>query len=79
VNYFLSAHAKSQAIAKGWTEFEVLMAVRHPTTVYKGNEAGQERRIRGDLVTVVNTTTGCVITCYANVIETPLRPDQISS
>lgn len=79
MNYFLSDHAKQQAAAKGWTEFQVLMAARHPTTSYKGNEAHQARHIRNDLVAVINTGTGCVITCYANVVETPLRPDQLSS
>lgn len=79
MTYFLSEHAKQQAGNKGWTEFQVLMAARNPHVVYKGNESNQERRIRGDLVAVVNKNTGCVITCYANVVETPLRPDQISS
>lgn len=75
---YLSDHAKNRALLKGWTEFAVLMAARHPQVRYKGQEEGQERRIRNGIVAVVNTKTQCVITCYANVVETPLRKDQIS-
>lgn len=78
MNYFLSEHAKQQASAKGWTEFQILVVTRHPHLVYKCSEVNQERHVRNGIVSVVNTLTGCVITCYADQVETPLRPDQIS-
>ncbi len=77
-SHYLSSHAKSRAALKGWTEFQVLMAARHPQVTYKGQEEGQERRIRNGIVAVVNVYTQCIITVYANVTPTPLREDQIS-
>jgi hypothetical protein len=77
MTYFLSEHAKQQAQAKGWTEFQILVATRNPHIVYKCSEPNQERHVRNGIVAVVNKLTGCVITCYADAIETPLRPDQV--
>lgn len=72
----LQPHAARQARSKGWEPTEVLGAALDPDIVYPSRREGQERRIRGEIVAVVDVERATVVTCYRHCIETPLRPDQ---
>ena len=75
--YRLTRHAYEQARAKGFSTEAVLRAAQDPTVTYaNGRFAGQMRHIRDGIVAIVDPTSGAVITVYANVTETALRPDQ---
>lgn len=74
----ITRHAKVQAARKGWSPKAVFLAACDPDVTYPSGPAhpGQERRIRGDLVAVVDRATETVITVYLNITRTALRPDQ---
>ena len=76
-NYRLTAHALRQSLAKGFNPDAVLRAASDPAITYaNGRYVGQVRHIRDGIVAVVDPTAHSVITVYANVVETDLRPDQ---
>lgn len=64
---------------KGWTLHEVFLAQTDPDVSYPSRHPGQVRRIRGNLVVIVDEAANRVITVYENVVETALRPDQIAA
>ena len=75
--YSISLHAAQQAKAKGWTLEEVYAAANRPTVTYpNGRYEGQMRHIRNGIVAVCDPRQHKVVTVYANVERTPLRPDQ---
>jgi len=74
-----TAHFVRQAQSKGFTAQETWLAMTEPHITYpSGQYPHQERRIRNDVVCVVDTITNQAITVYKNVVETDLRPDQIA-
>lgn len=75
----VSEHAERQAVAKGWTRDDIIAAVDWPDTQYPSMKyPGQVRMIKGDLCVVCDPAANRVVTVYKNVVETPLRPDQIA-
>jgi hypothetical protein len=75
--YSLSPHAGRQAALKGYSPEAVLEAANDPSCTYpSGRFPGQERHTRGGLVAICDPSTMLVVTVYADVVETPLRPDQ---
>lgn len=73
-------HAKHQAEAKGWSAREVWLAMTDPDVTYPSRRfPGQVRRIRGDLVAIVDEAANRCVTVYENVKETALRPDQVAA
>jgi hypothetical protein len=75
----ISTHAKEQAAAKGWSLHQVWQAHVDPDICYPSRRyEGQERRIRGNLVAIVDVARDLCVTVYENVVETALRPDQIA-
>lgn len=76
----LTAHARKQAREKGFDVYSLLAAAGCPSVAYPHGSAhpGQYRHIRDGVVVVVDRATKRVITAYLNVIETPLRPDQLA-
>jgi hypothetical protein len=73
-------HAVEQAKAKGFSARDTFLAMTDPDITYPSGRRypHQERRIRGDIVAVVDKITNTAITFYKNVVETDLRPDQIA-
>lgn len=74
----LTRHAGLQAMRKGISLDAVLKAANDPSVTYEHKVPGQHRHIRGGIVTVVDRGKEVVITVYANVVETPLRQDQVA-
>lgn len=75
--YRITHHAKTQAESKGFTVADIQAAAMHPSVTYaNGRYPNQMRHIRNGLVAVVDTVNRTVVTIYADVIETDLRPDQ---
>lgn len=79
-NPTLTRHAAEQAKAKGFTARETWLAMTDPDVTYPSGSKypGQERRIRGEIVAIVDKAANRCITFYKNVEETALRPDQIA-
>lgn len=78
----ITRHAVEQAKAKGFTARETWLAMTDPDVTYPSNPQkypGQVRRIRGNIVAVVDEAKNQAITFYENVVETDLRPDQIAA
>lgn len=78
----ITRHAAEQAKAKGYTARETWLVMTDPDVTYPSNPKrypGQERRIRGNVVAVVDITMNRCITFYENVKETALRPDQVEA
>lgn len=74
----ISTHCKEQAALKGWTLDDVFLAHVDPDICYpSGRYEGQQRHIRDNLVVVVDAVRNVAVTVYENVVETPLRPDQM--
>lgn len=73
-------HFVEQAKAKGFTARQTWLAMTDPDIVYPSaaRYGHQERRIRDGVVVCVDKVTNTAITCYVNVVETDLRPDQIA-
>lgn len=73
-------HAVEQAKAKGFSAEDTWKAMTDPDVTYPSGPKypGQVRRIRGDIVAVVDEARNVCITFYRNVVETDLRPDQIA-
>ena len=77
MGYRLTRHAWDQAISKGFDRAAVLLAAGDPTVTYEnGRYPGQYRHIRDGIVAVVDRDRETIVTVYANVRETALRPDQ---
>lgn len=77
----ITRHAAEQAKAKGFSARDTWLAMTDPDLTYPSNPKkfpGQERRIRGGIVAVVDIAANRCITFYENVKETALRPDQIA-
>jgi hypothetical protein len=75
--YLPTRHCARQAASKGIPLMDVLQAANAPTTRYESRRGtGQWRHIRGSIVAVVDPIALEIITVYANVVETDLRPDQ---
>lgn len=77
----MTRHAREQARSKGFTTEQTWLAMTDPDVTYPSNPKrfpGQERRIRGDVVAVVDKARNQAITFYLNVVETDLRPDQVA-
>ncbi len=77
----ITRHAAEQAKAKGFSARDTWLAMTDPDVCYPSNPQrfpGQERRIRGNIVAVVDIAANRCITFYENVKETALRPDQIA-
>lgn len=74
----MTRHAAKQAAAKGFTAEQTWLAMTDPDVTYPSGQKypGQVRRIRGNIVAVVDEKMNKAITFYLNVVETPLRPDQ---
>lgn len=78
----ITRHAAEQAKAKGFTARETWLAMIDPDVTYPSNPKkypGQVRRIRGNIVAVVDEAKNIAITFYENVVETDLRADQIAA
>lgn len=77
----ITRHAVEQAKMKGFTAQQTWLAMTDPDTTYPSGKKypGQERRIRGNVVAVVDKAANRCITFYENVKETALRPDQIAA
>lgn len=77
----ITRHCAEQAIAKGFTARQTWLAMTDPDIVYPSSRryGHQERRIRDGIVLCVDKVTNTAITCYTNVVETELRPDQIAN
>ena len=75
----MTRHAAEQAKAKGYTARDTWLAMTDPDVTYPSRRAGQVRRIRGNIVAIVDEAANRCITFYANVVETDLRPDQIKA
>lgn len=77
----LTRHAADQARSKGFTHDETWQAMTNPDVTYPSGPKypGQERRIKGRVVCVVDKDANRCITFYENVVETDLRPDQIAA
>lgn len=78
----ITRHAVEQAKAKGFTARETWLAMTDPDVTYPSNpqkHPGQVRRIRGNIVAVVDEAKNQAITFYENVVKTDLRPDQIAA
>lgn len=79
--FILSKHAENKVTTND-EYLAVLDAANNPSVTYgvttQRNASGnrRERRIKGDIVTVVDPQSATVITFYANVVETDIRPDQ---
>jgi len=76
----ITRHAVEQAKAKGFSARDTWLAMTDPDVTYPshGLRYGQERRIRGGIVAVVDIAANRCITFYENVVETALRADQIA-
>lgn len=76
----MTRHAVKQAKAKGFGPRETWLAMTDPDVTYPSGRRypHQERRIRGNIVVVVDKVTNTAITFYENIVETDLRPDQIA-
>jgi hypothetical protein len=76
----LTRHAVEQAKAKGFSARDTWLAMTDPDVTYPSGPKypGQIRRIRGNIVAVVDERMNRVITFYENVVETALRADQIA-
>jgi hypothetical protein len=76
--FTLTKHAEQQANAKRFPLAAVLAAASRPEVTYSSGPKypGQMRHIAGGIVAVVDPRSRRIITCYANVVETPLRDDQ---
>jgi hypothetical protein len=74
----ISDHGKAQAAAKGWTLHQVWLAHVDPDVTYPSRREGQMRHIRGNLVVIVDARSNRAITVYENIVDTPLRADQIA-
>lgn len=76
----MTRHAAEQGRLKGFTARQTWLAMTDPDVTYPSGPKypGQERRIRGDVVAVVDIAANRCITFYLNVVETALRPDQIA-
>ncbi len=76
----ITRHAAEQAKAKGFSARDTWLAMTQPEITYPSGPKypGQERRIRGGIVAVVDKATNVAITFYENVVETALRADQIA-
>lgn len=69
-------HILEMAARKNFDMALVKLAAERPTITYASrNHPGQMRHVRGDYVVVVRD--GVAITCYQNVVKTPLRKDQL--
>lgn len=77
----MTRHAAKQAAAKGFTAHETWLVMTDPHVTYPSGPKypGQIRRIRGNIVAVVDEKMNKAITFYENVVETALRPDQIAA
>lgn len=76
--YRITPHAARQAAAKGVSEDFLLDVANNPSVSYSnGRYPGQMRHIKDGWVAVVSPVEQVVITLYRNVLETPLRPDQV--
>jgi hypothetical protein len=77
----ITRHAAKQAQAKGFTARQTWLAMTQPEITYPSGKKypGQERRVRGGIVAVVDKAANRCITFYENVVETDLRPDQIAN
>lgn len=77
----ITRHAAEQAKSKGFSARDTWLAMTDPDVTYPSNPKkypGQIRRIRGNIVAVVDEAKNLAITFYENVVETTLRPDQIA-
>lgn len=74
----ITRHAAEQAKAKGFSARDTWLAMTDPDVTYPSRREGQVRRIRGNIVAVVDEAANRCITFYENVVETSLRPDQIA-
>lgn len=78
----ITSHAKQQAANKGFTLEQVFLAHTDPDICYPSTQSrfpNQQRHVRDGLVVVVDATRNMAVTIYENVVETPLRPDQIAA
>ena len=73
---YLQPHAVQQAERKGWTPVDLLQTALDPDITYPSRQEGQERRIRGDLVAIVDVERATVVTCYQHCAQTAQRQDQ---
>lgn len=73
----ITAHAKEQAAAKGFSPRDVWLAHTDPDVAYPSKEPNRVRHIRGGIVVVIDPRDNTAITVHANIIETPLREDQL--
>jgi hypothetical protein len=74
----MTRHAAEQAKSKGFTAKQTWLAMTDPDVTYPSRREGQVRRIRGNVVAIVDEAANRCITFYENVVETPLRADQIA-
>lgn len=77
----MTRHAAQQAAAKGFSAEDTWLAMTDPDVTYPSGPRypGQVRRIRGNIVAVVDEAMNKAITFYENVVETALRADQIAA
>lgn len=77
----ITRHAAEQAKAKGFSARDTWLAMTDPDVTYPSGKKypGQVRRIRGNIVAVVDEKMNRAITFYENVVETALRADQIAA
>ena len=74
-----SDHAKKQALAKGFTPEQIFEALTNPRAVVDVRQyVGQKRWCGGGVALVINTKNHTVVTMYADMVRTPLRPDQMN-
>lgn len=79
--WHLTRHCRMQAHLKGFDVYALLAAAGCPTVSYPHGSAhpGQYRHIRDGVVAVVDPDRRSIITAYLNVVETPLRADQLAT
>jgi hypothetical protein len=76
--YRFTLHAQHVARAKRFHPLAMLDAANDPDVSYASHlHPGQHKHIKGDLCVVVDREKGMIITAFLNVVETPLRPDQM--